>query len=105
MALEVIDEDGEDEWCAARQSAASELARHTLRGRWVLFKDLTNGKDTYGFRYLYIPRADAQGNTVIDFNRAYNPPCAFTNYATCPLPSARNRLQFRVEAGEKGSAH
>ena len=41
------------------------------------------------------------GRVVLDFNRAYNPPCAFSPYATCPLPPAQNRLKLRVEAGEK----
>ena len=45
--------------------------------------------------------SEEAGRTVIDFNRAYNPPCIFTPYATCPLPPPQNRLAFRVEAGEK----
>jgi hypothetical protein len=44
---------------------------------------------------------DAQGQVLLDFNRSYNPPCAFTPFATCPLPPPNNRLDVRVEAGEK----
>jgi uncharacterized protein (DUF1684 family) len=68
---------------------------------FVIFKDATAGKETYAAaRYLYAPPAK-DGKTVIDFNKAYNPPCAFTPFATCPLPPAQNRLPIRIEAGEK----
>ena len=72
---------------------------------FVIFGDATNGKETYGAgRFLYVsPPVD--GKTVIDFNKAYNPPCVFTDYATCPLPPPQNRLKIRVEAGEKEYAH
>jgi uncharacterized protein (DUF1684 family) len=69
---------------------------------FVIFKDETSGKETYGAgRYLYTDPASAQGTVLLDFNKAYNPPCAFTSYATCPLPPSQNRLALRVEAGEK----
>lgn len=69
---------------------------------FLIFADATSGKETYGAgRYLSVPRPGDDGTTVIDFNRAYNPPCAFTPYATCPLPPKGNRLPVRVEAGEK----
>jgi uncharacterized protein (DUF1684 family) len=72
---------------------------------FVIFGDATNGKDTYGAgRFLYVAPAKG-GRTVIDFNKAYNPPCVFTDYATCPLPPPQNRLPIRVEAGEKEYAH
>jgi uncharacterized protein (DUF1684 family) len=45
------------------------------------------------------------GQVVLDFNKAYNPPCAFTPYATCPLPPTENRLAIRIEAGEKKYGH
>lgn len=68
----------------------------------LIFGDATNGHETYpAGRYLEVPAPDAQQRTVIDFNRAYNPPCAFTPYATCSLPPPENRLAIRVEAGEK----
>jgi len=69
---------------------------------FLIFADETSGEETYGAgRYLYVPAADETGRLVVDFNRAYNPPCAFTAYATCPLPPKANRLPFPVEAGEK----
>jgi len=69
---------------------------------FIIFKDETSGKETYpAARYVYAHPPGADGRTVIDFNRAYNPPCAFTPFATCPLPPPQNRMQVRVEAGEK----
>ena len=76
---------------------------------FVLFSDQTNGSETYGAgRFLYTSTADEQGRVLLDFNRAYSPPCVFTPYATCPLPPSQNRLALAVTAGEKnyaGSAH
>jgi uncharacterized protein len=76
---------------------------------FVMIADETTGKETYGAgRYLYVTPPDANGKVVIDFNKAYSPPCAFTNYATCPLPPKQNHLPFRVDAGEKkytGTVH
>jgi uncharacterized protein (DUF1684 family) len=73
------------------------------RRLFVLFGDETNRDQTYGAgRFLYTPLPDPQtGRVVIDFNRALNPACAFTEFATCPLPPPQNRLPFRVEAGER----
>jgi uncharacterized protein (DUF1684 family) len=69
---------------------------------FVMIADETTGRETYGAgRYLYISPPDASGNVVLDFNKAYSPPCAFTNFATCPLPPRQNQLPFRIEAGEK----
>lgn len=69
---------------------------------WLIFGDATNGDETYaGGRYLYTGPPDGGGRVVIDFNRAYNPPCVFTPYATCWLPWPANRLPIRVEAGER----
>ena len=65
------------------------------------FKDATNGYTTYkGGRFL-VAEMPRNGKIIVDFNRAYNPPCAYTDYATCPLPPLENYLPFRVEAGEK----
>jgi uncharacterized protein (DUF1684 family) len=76
---------------------------------FIIFKDATSGHETYAAaRYVYAHPPGPDGTTVIDFNKAYNPPCTFTPYATCPLPPPQNRLPFRIEAGEKkyrGSAH
>ena len=69
---------------------------------FLIFGDATNGDSTYGGgRYLYLATPDEEGLTYIDFNKAYNPPCVFTRFATCPLPPAQNRLPFKVMAGEK----
>ena len=74
---------------------------------FLVFSDATSGTETYGGgRFLSADRP-RDGVVTLDFNRAYNPPCAFTPYATCPLPPPHNRLPVRVEAGERysGSAH
>lgn len=72
---------------------------------WLIFRDETSGRETYpAGRYLYAT-LEPDGSTVIDFNRAYNPPCAFTAFATCPLPPPGNRLPAAVEAGERWVAH
>ena len=68
---------------------------------FIVFRDLTSGKETYpSARFLYAERPNAKGEVVLDFNKAYNPPCAFNPFTTCPLPSDQNRLRVRVEAGE-----
>jgi uncharacterized protein (DUF1684 family) len=76
---------------------------------FVMIADGTTGKETYGAgRYIYVSPPDAAGKVVLDFNKAYSPPCAFTSFATCPLPPRQNRLPFRIEAGEKkytGTVH
>ena len=69
---------------------------------FIIFADETTGGETYGGgRYLYVPKANAEGTTQIDFNKAYNPPCVFTDYATCLLPPVENQLQVAILAGEK----
>lgn len=69
---------------------------------FVLFRDGTSGRTTYGSgRFLHVAREDAAGKVVIDFNFAYNPPCAFTPFATCPIPPRSNWLPFEVPAGER----
>jgi uncharacterized protein (DUF1684 family) len=69
---------------------------------WLVFGDATNGVTTYGGgRFLYTSAPEADGALWIDFNRAYNPPCVFSPYATCPLPPRQNRLAVAVEAGER----
>lgn len=73
---------------------------------FIVFGDETSGNETYtSGRFLYAKKPDAAGNTVLDFNRAINPPCAFTPYATCPLPPPQNILPFPVQAGEKNFGH
>jgi uncharacterized protein (DUF1684 family) len=69
---------------------------------FVVFGDATTGHETYGGgRYVYVDVSGPDGKTIIDFNKAYNPPCVFTRFATCPLPHRENVLPIRVEAGEK----
>lgn len=69
---------------------------------WLVFGDRTNGRETYGGgRFLYTSPPSDDGRVVVDFNRAYNPPCVFSPFATCPLPWPSNRLPLRVEAGER----
>jgi uncharacterized protein (DUF1684 family) len=68
---------------------------------FLVFADKTSGKETYGAARFVYAQPPKDGKIVIDFNKAYNPPCAFTPFATCPLPTAQNRLGLRVTAGEK----
>ncbi len=75
---------------------------------FIIFADQTSGEDTYGAgRFLYTDKPDSSGNVVLDFNKAYNPPCAFTPFATCPLPPKQNYLRLKITAGEKnyGKGH
>ncbi len=73
---------------------------------FMIIADKTSGKETYpAGRYLYVDPPDASGRLIIDFNKAYSPPCAFTKFATCPLPPKQNRLPFAIEAGEKYRPH
>ena len=68
----------------------------------VIFGDETNGIESYpSGRFLYVTRPGADGKVVIDFNKAFNPPCAFSPFATCPLPPKQNILPISVKAGEK----
>ncbi len=76
------------------------------RALFVVFADRTSGRGSYAAgRFLDVDAPDAQGHVVLDFNRAYNPPCAFTAFATCPLPPPENRLDLLVDAGEKTYRH
>jgi uncharacterized protein len=72
---------------------------------FIMFADTTSGHETYGAgRFLYVP-LPTNGTTRLDFNKAYNPPCALNDFATCPLPPPQNRLPLRIDAGEKVYAH
>jgi uncharacterized protein (DUF1684 family) len=69
---------------------------------WFIFADRTSGRETYGAgRFLYSDGMPEDGKLVVDFNKAYNPPCAFNEYSTCPLPPQANRMDLFVTAGEK----
>lgn len=73
---------------------------------FLVFGDETNALDTYGAgRFLNIEKPDSLGFVNIDFNKAYNPPCAFSEFATCPLPPKENMLPFKILAGEKAVPH
>lgn len=84
-----------------------EIRLDALRGSddgslFLVFGDATNGAETCpGGRFLYTDAPSADGSVVVDFNLAYNPPCAFSAFATCPLPWAQNRLTVRIDAGER----
>lgn len=67
---------------------------------FFVFRDRTSGRETYGAGRFIKGRPQGNGRIVLDFNRAYNPPCAFTRFATCPLPPPENWLSFPVAAGE-----
>jgi uncharacterized protein (DUF1684 family) len=72
---------------------------------FFIFRDATARHESYGggrFLYADLPR---DGSVVLDFNKAYSPPCAFTAYATCPLPPRQNQLDVRITAGEKFAGH
>ena len=68
---------------------------------YIIFADKTSGRTSYGpGRFLYVPKPVEGNITTIDFNKSYNPPCAFTDYSTCPLPPPQNRIPVYIEAGE-----
>jgi uncharacterized protein len=75
---------------------------------FLIIADQTSGDETYGGgRFMYVKKPDSTGTILLDFNKAYNPPCVFTKYATCPLPPQQNYLKLKIEAGEKvyGEGH
>ena len=85
------------------QGRALRMRPFTTRHRrfWFVFSDASSGVETYkAARFLYSDLRD-DGTTVLDFNQAYNPPCAFNPYTTCPLPMAENRLPLKILAGER----
>ncbi|MCH9647528.1 MAG: DUF1684 domain-containing protein [Deltaproteobacteria bacterium] len=72
---------------------------------FLVFGDKTNGKATYGAGRFLVLGEPAGGKVIVDFNQAYNPPCVFTPYATCPLPPKQNKLAVAIPAGEKDWGH
>jgi uncharacterized protein len=69
---------------------------------FIIFKDATSGSETYGAgRFLYADKPKSGNSLMLDFNKAINPPCAFTEFATCPLPPKQNWLEVEIKAGEK----
>lgn len=78
------------------------LKEEGSEGLFLVFADRTSGHGSYGAgRFLDTPAPDARGHVRVDFNQSYNPPCAFTGFATCPLPPLSNRLALAIPAGEK----
>lgn len=72
---------------------------------FIIFRDLSSKTETYGAgRFLYAEKP-VNGTVTLDFNKAENPPCAFTTFATCPLPPRQNRLEVEIKAGEKRYNH
>jgi uncharacterized protein (DUF1684 family) len=85
---------GSEEYSLEPTSSGSKL--------FIVYADLTSGEETYGAgRFLYVDGPDSNNTVILDFNKSYNPPCAFTKYATCPLPPDENKLKVRITAGEK----
>ncbi|MGD8306481.1 MAG: DUF1684 domain-containing protein [Ignavibacteria bacterium] len=77
-------------------------ALESRTGYFIIFADETSGDETYGAgRFLYTGMQDTSGIVILDFNKAYNPPCVFTKYATCPLPPKQNYLHLEITSGEK----
>lgn len=72
---------------------------------FFIFRDQTSGKQTYPSGRFFYADLPVKDRVILDFNKAYNPPCAFTPYATCPLPPRENRLSVRIEAGELNYGH
>ena len=82
------------------------LGEEGSQSLWFLFADKTSGRETYGAgRYLYSDGMPEDGRLIVDFNKAYNPPCAFNEFSTCPLTPQENRLRMAVRAGEKKYHH
>jgi len=80
----------------------------TLEGNelFIVFADETTGNETYGGgRFLYAEKPSTGTTVILDFNKAYNPPCCFTHFATCPLPTVKNHLAEPISAGEKTYGH
>jgi uncharacterized protein (DUF1684 family) len=109
-ALKVPNTLGDDDEYRTEGVVEFQLLGQTLRVRpfttrpkrfYIVFRDASSGKETYETaRFLYADLLD-DGTTVLDFNQAYNPPCAFNPYTTCPIPLRENRLPVKILAGEK----
>ena len=87
----------------ALQGQTLRLRPFTTRPKrfYFVFRDASSGRETYeAARFLYSDLRD-DGTTVLDFNQAYNPPCAFNPYTTCPIPLPENRLAVKILAGER----
>ena len=104
-------EDSDCPGYAGFQLHGRELSLHPIleepgaKQLFYIFRDETSGKETYPAGRFFYSGMPQNGHVILDFNKAYNPPCAFTPYATCPLPPPENRLAVRIEAGEKRYGH
>jgi uncharacterized protein len=87
------------------QTMRLEPEENDEQGMEFVFRDLTAGKETYHAARFLVTEPIKDSKVVMDFNEAYNPPCAFNPYTTCPLPIPENRLKVRVEAGEMSYKH
>jgi uncharacterized protein len=87
------------------QSLRLEPEQNDEKGMEFVFRDLTAGKETYHAARFLVTGPIKDSKVIMDFNEAYNPPCAFNPYTTCPLPIPENRLKVRVEAGEMSYKH
>ena len=90
---------------ATRSTTSRSAVRRPFTTRpkrfYIVFRDASSGHETYETaRFLYADLRD-DGTTVLDFNQAYNPPCAFNPYTTCPIPMKENRLPVKILAGER----
>jgi hypothetical protein len=92
---------GHVEFTLQGQAIRMEPVLNSSGGLWLIFRDGTSGKETYPAARFLHTEAPKNGEVTIDFNKAYNPPCAFNPYTTCPMPPKENRLRIRVEAGER----
>jgi uncharacterized protein (DUF1684 family) len=93
---------------AGRTYRLDALSESNDGGLFLIFADRTSGSATYGAGRFLDTAAPRDGRVVVDFNEAYNPPCAFTSFATCPLPPSQNHLALAITAGEKkyaGAGH
>jgi uncharacterized protein len=100
-----MDSPGEVEFTLNGQKVRLQAVTEGTPELMLIIKDQTSGKTTYPPGRFLDTDPPKDGKVVIDFNRAYNPPCAFTAYATCPLPPKQNWLPTAIEAGEKYSGH
>ena len=92
------------------QAAGKEVrmqAAQSGKRLWLIFSDARAGRETYRIRFLYADAPSLEGRVTLDFNRAYNPPCAYNPFTTCPVPPPQNRLKVAIPAGERKyeSAH
>lgn len=92
---------GEIEFKLGGKTLRAQVLKADPNQLWLIFRDRTSNQSTYpAGRFLYGDWNPADNTVVFDFNKAYNPPCAFTPFATCPLPPRQNRLSVSVQAGE-----